>query len=65
MIYVCMDAGAFPILLVKAKNKKEARDKASLFYKEINSEILKKEIYVNKLNDYFEETEILDTESMR
>lgn len=55
MIYIVKEDGALPILLIKAKNKSDAKEKAYQYYKIIATDVLKKDIFVCKPIDCFKE----------
>jgi len=55
MIYIAYDDGALPCLFVNAKNKKEAKDKALGYYKNMVTDVPKKDIHVIKPSDLFTE----------
>lgn len=58
MIYVAKDDGALPMLLIKAKNKVDAKEKAYGYYKTMVTDVLKKDIFIYKPMDYFRDPEI-------
>jgi hypothetical protein len=57
MIYIATDDGALPIVLVRANNKIEAKNKVYSYYKSMITDVLKKDIYIHNPDEYFEEDE--------
>lgn len=57
MIYIAKDDGALPMLLIKAKNKVDAK-KAYGYYKRMVTDVLKKDIFINSPMDYFEDPDM-------
>lgn len=58
MIYIARDDGALPLIFVKAKNKKEAKEIAYGYYKTMAKDVLKKDIFIYKPLDFFRDPEI-------